>query len=623
VSVLLLLFRVAVAALLLVTTTTRAEPAAAALPSADRLHQLAHDIQWLRLLHAARDGRRSEVLSPEFFLSADGPRDPEAELRATLLAYDLPFGSDTNTHARCRFPARYLWLSQQLELPGYRAQDPRCKRLAEWARLDQLRSVSLLLVSGYFGNPASSFGHALLRFNTEEGRASEGLTDLGVNFGALVPEGESTPVYVFKGLFGGYQAGFSDKPYYSHDLIYTRTEFRDMWDHELVLNDHERLLLVYHLWEIVGKKFTYYFMKENCAYRIAEALVLARNEELLAHSSVWFAPVEVFHRLRDAEQRHGRPWIASVRFVPSAERVLRHEFDALTPEEAEVANAVIAQSPDGMSALQQLAAPPRAKVLDALLSYYDYRIAGEEPKVSDALKQAKEAMLRARLPLPPRTGAEPAVAALPSPADGNAPLLVGLGIGHDEQRGSYARLRWSPFSYELSGFNGLRDGELVVLDTTLDIDGHGRGRLDGVDVIRVRKLSANRLRIAGESWLSWQVRLGAQRELGAGPLRLQATLGGGIARSIGSAATAWVMVDGSALSRPSALGIEPHAGMVMRLDRWKLWTQVGSRYDSASRHWLARQHLEASYLVARDHTLRLELTHERTLRGVLSWLQYW
>src|SRR5437870_6386966 len=53
--------------------------------------------------------------------------------------------------------------------------------------------------------PASSFGHSLLRLNTEDGSASDGLVDLGVNFGALVPDGESTLVYVVKGLSGGYQ----------------------------------------------------------------------------------------------------------------------------------------------------------------------------------------------------------------------------------------------------------------------------------------------------------------------------------------------------------------------------------------------------------------------------------
>ena len=100
--------------------------------------------------------------------------------------------------------------------------------------------------------PASSFGHSLLRLNTEDGSASDGLVDLGVNFGALVPDGESTLVYVVKGLSGGYQAGFSDKPYYAHDLMYSRTEFRDMWDYALDLVDAERMMLVYHLWEIVG-----------------------------------------------------------------------------------------------------------------------------------------------------------------------------------------------------------------------------------------------------------------------------------------------------------------------------------------------------------------------------------
>src|SRR2546423_1492077 len=65
------------AALLLsfMTAAVAADPAPAA---------LARDPQWLRLLHVGKDGRHSEIHSPEFFLSPQGAADPEAELNATL-----------------------------------------------------------------------------------------------------------------------------------------------------------------------------------------------------------------------------------------------------------------------------------------------------------------------------------------------------------------------------------------------------------------------------------------------------------------------------------------------------------------------------------------------------------
>ena len=68
-----------------------------------------------------------------------------------------------------------------------------------------------------------------------------------------MPENEWAPVHVVRGLLGVYEAGFSGPPY-THDRVYSRTEFRDIWDYELALDDHEQLLLVYHLGEIAGKK---------------------------------------------------------------------------------------------------------------------------------------------------------------------------------------------------------------------------------------------------------------------------------------------------------------------------------------------------------------------------------
>lgn len=84
-----------------------------------------------------------------------------------------------------------------------------------------------------------------------------------------------------------------------------------------------------------------------------------------------------------------------------------------------------------------------------------------------ATRSARQRVLLARLRLPPRTGDDTLVPALPAPSQGSPPLLATLGVGHDRERGNFVRLRASPFSYELSGHNALPDGELVVLDACL------------------------------------------------------------------------------------------------------------------------------------------------------------
>jgi hypothetical protein len=124
--------------------------------------------------------------------------------------------------------------------------------------LDELHSISLYLIGGYFGNPASTFGHAVLKFNSDSTDQPNPLFDVTVGFGALVPENEWSVRYIAKGIFGGYDARFLDKYYYSQDLVYSRSEFRDIWDYRLKLPREDQELLVFHVWEVLGKNFDYF-----------------------------------------------------------------------------------------------------------------------------------------------------------------------------------------------------------------------------------------------------------------------------------------------------------------------------------------------------------------------------
>ena len=127
---------------------------------------LSQNPTWLKLLHFNKNKNHSEILTDDFFLSPIGRQNPEAELIATLDAYFLPMGENPDNHARCQYPARYYWLSKQVNLQNYKLRNPQCRRFEKWALLDNVTSVSLLLVSGYLGNPASTFGHSFIKLNT-------------------------------------------------------------------------------------------------------------------------------------------------------------------------------------------------------------------------------------------------------------------------------------------------------------------------------------------------------------------------------------------------------------------------------------------------------------------------
>ncbi len=538
-------------------------PAAAALslPPA-QIARLAQHPTWLKLLHFNRKTGQSEILSEDFFLSPEGRRSPETELRAALAAYAAPWSEDGDSHARCRFPARYFWLSQQLQLPDYTLRNPQCKTFSRWSLPDKVRSISLFLVSGYLGNPASVFGHSLLKLNTGASDDQTGLFDLTVSYGALVPEDEPVALYILRGLGGGYQAGFSDRYFYTQDLVYSRTEFRDIWDYELLLTDAQRTLLVLHLWEVLGKKFTYYFLDKNCAFRLTELLELVLDEPLLERAAFWYAPVETFHLLEDLDRQSkaaAQPGlIKSLRFIPSAQRRMQHQFSLLRFDERAAAQAVIEQGPESLPEQTRGLEPERqAEVLDTLLAYANHRLTAEQPAPSAAAKAMKNRLLPARFLLPPSSGplADPPV--LPSPAAGNKPMLTGISAAYDARQQAHLRLRWSPFIQESLGRNGLAGDELAVLDAAVGLSGEEDTMfLDQLDLIRIRKIKTGFMAADGENPWSWQLRGGVAQDEGKYDALFQ--FGIGRAWQISPKATVYAMTDAAAHSLEPYLRLRPH-----------------------------------------------------------------
>ncbi len=590
---------------------------------------LARHQVWLKLLHYNRRGERSEIHTQDFFLSPRGASDPEAELVATLAAYFSPPEADPDQHARCRFPARYFWLMQQLPLPNYALRDGRCQRLERWALFDRVRSVSLLQVSGYLGNPASTFGHALLKFNTDAPDDKAGLFDLSLNFGALVPENEATIVYIARGLFGGYEAGFSDKYFYTQDLVYVRTEFRDIWDYRLRLSDSARTLLALHIWEIVGKKFDYYFLTENCAYRLAELLELVTGETFLDDANAWYVPVELFHRLVDVDRRRVQMQvpglIQSVHFIPSSQRTLYEQFARLGPAELTAANEIVAEQAASLPArLAPFQRDRQAEILDAALAYYEYRLVAGQPTPGNESRASKDRVLRARLQVPPRKEPTPAMRELPPPADGSRPMLTSLGLARGREGDGYGRLSWSPFSRELIGNNSIDGDELAVLDFALGFGGGQGVFLDGADFIRIRKLNASRVFIVGESRVSWELDVAARRVNRPEGTRIDEFISYGIGRAWqwSETMTGYVMVDFAEHALSPRARAQPHVGIVDRVGPWRAWVRLGVENTNDGASWTSVWSGKVQYELSTNRAVRAEFSNQLSTRASIAFVWY-
>ena len=616
--------------LLFLGTQAQASSLTEVLNTAQRLGLPSHPT-WLKLLHYERDSKQSVVLTDSFFLSPDGKSDPNAELTATINAYFAPWDENANEHARCRFPARYFWLSQQLHLPDYNLRESKCERLENWALFDSVNSISLLLVSGYFGNPASTFGHAFLKLNTDSTDDKSGLFDLTLGYGALVPENEYILRYVVRGLLGGYEAGFSDKYFYTQDLVYSRTEFRDIWDYRIVLSDYERTLLILHIWEIFGNKFTYYFLDKNCAYRLAELVELAIEEDLLDNGRFWYLPVELFHRLNDIDidrqKSSGRKLIQSIRFIPSSQRKLYHQLKLLTSDELKAFNAIIREGVNSMSThLAKFTNDRQILVLDALLAYQQYRLIAEEPKPSRDRREVKDQILLARLQLPSRSTPPLEIPGLPSPAQGSRPMEFGVSIASDTNEEPFLRLTWSPFKQESVGQNSLEGDELVVFDLVVGLPEDGQKVfVDRFDLIRILNLNTLSVQVENENQLSWQLRVGSTRVGRNGEDSYDGILsfGAGKAWKWNETITGYGMVDFAAHSLSPFVRVRPHLGLKFDLGELRTWLYFGTESVNYKAEFSEIWGGKMQYQLNDRYAIHLELSNENATRASAGLNWYW
>ncbi|MBO4520900.1 MAG: DUF4105 domain-containing protein [Alphaproteobacteria bacterium] len=246
--------------------------------------KLAQDPQWRALMHFHNRWiiKESTIDSDTFFLSAEGKKNPDKELQATLRAFFTPAnlvkkieGKDREyNHPQCLFPARYTWLKNKLKFDSKLLPEISCADYQQFKSTIAAERAALIFTSAYMSNPASLFGHTLLRLDS---KGETPLLSHAVNYGALTGS-DGGISFMFKGVFGGYSGLFSVYPYYDTVNLYNNMENRDIWEYQLNLNQEQMDRLVAHIWELGHQTAYYYFFSENCSYMLLETLNAALPE---------------------------------------------------------------------------------------------------------------------------------------------------------------------------------------------------------------------------------------------------------------------------------------------------------------------------------------------------------
>jgi hypothetical protein len=438
-----------------------------------RERDLAQSREWQLLLHYRRNrvplalpGVTSEVDSPEFFLAKDGKSDPEAELAATLAALFEPADATIRLgdHPQCAYPARRAFLDRELGFDRARLPWRDCPKLDEWREGIGAAGVTLVFAEAYMNNPASMFGHTLVRLDQlppGDDRRRRDLLAYSVNF-AGNSGADRGALYAIKGIAGAYPGYFSLVPYYDKINQYVEWESRDLWEYSLDFSREEVDRLLMHLWELRDIAFQYFFFSENCSYQLLGLLEAARPSlELTAKIGAWVIPVDT---VRDIVDQAGIA--ADVHWRPSAMTRIRNLAEPLSSDERRLARAVGAGE----------AAPndPRVAALDdetraTVLALAHDRLVYGENKTDPEERRRALAILRARAQVPVQgdPGEEPTQPAVsPDRGHGSARLRI-EGGWHDERE--YVELRLRPAFHDLLDPQGgfLEGAQIDFLDVAV------------------------------------------------------------------------------------------------------------------------------------------------------------
>ena len=589
---------------------------------------LAQRPEWLDLLHYKpypyRPGQRSLADDPGFFNAPDGKTDAAAELEATLAAFFSGVQeTDTVQNPQCRFIARYHWLKGELHFDPERLPEQPCRRFNQWRTSLDPHEVTLVFPAAYLNNPASMFGHTLLRVDASNQDAHTRLLAYSINYAAQTDESNGL-VFAVKGLFGGYPGEFSIAPYYLKVREYSDIENRDIWEYRLTLTPAEINRLLMHIWELGPTRFNYYFFDENCSYHLLSVLDVARPGLHLTDQFRWWAiPSDTVRAVADTPGL-----VRQVTYRPAKATVIHQRLHYLDPATRQLARELSENKlPPDDARVRALPVTDQARVLELGYDYATYEAATGHGPASDPRYLRDLLLARSRLDVPSQRPEVPEPAVRPDQGHKSARLAAGIGSANGRE---FEEIRLRPAYHDLMDDDGgyTRGAQLQFFDTALrHYHGSGSLRLEHFIPLDIVSLSP---RDDFFRPLSWKVNIGLTRDHLAKndePLVFRANGGPGLAYDAAGSDDGYSLVygfleasldAGTPYDHDYALGAGPAIGWLADLsDRWRIHLHARAlRYGLGDTHEARELVLEQRYSLTRQSAVRLELFRKQEFHDV-------
>ena len=315
-----------------------------------------------RIYHdKAASNFNSEFEDSDFFINPRGSSHFDLEFASLIEAYKDPTKKFTKDQlpAACLFPARKKILEKLLDL---KFPNPFCKDYEAWRSRLKTTHLSLLFAGAYSQNPASLFGHTMIRLS-DRGDQVRTSPLLSYVVGFLAQTGEDGTLTRFqKGLTGKYPGFFQLEPFYMKLGLYNNSESRDIWEVDLNLSAQEIDLFLDHLWEVSRFAKPYFFVKKNCSYQLLKLLEAVKSDLNLTHAIyLETLPHETVRMMTDQGLA-----TQSYLFYPSLQRKLTEKIRTMNSQQKDNFNRAL-QSEEAMLKTQDVL------VLDTLIMHWQLK----------------------------------------------------------------------------------------------------------------------------------------------------------------------------------------------------------------------------------------------------------
>ncbi|MCH7308641.1 DUF4105 domain-containing protein [Acinetobacter sp. NIPH 1852] len=575
--------------------------------------QLDQQITWQRLMYADQSGK-SEVDYQGYFYAEQGKTDLNNELQADIKALFLE--SADNQSFRCKFPARSRWLMQQLNIDVKHLPAVNCPEFEEWINQINPYKATLIYATDFMGNPSSMFGHTLLRLDPKDQKELN-LVSYAVNYAATVNNQDNWS-YAWKGLTGQYPGEYSLMPYYRKVKEYGDFESRDLWEYELNLTAEETRFLVEHIWEMQHVSFPYYFVSDNCAYRLLGLIDLVRpNLNLKAQFNYAAIPIET---LKAVEQQN---LVKDIVYRPALETQLLAQAKQHGTALAKVAHQVAFSPIEPVSAVLASYSPQdQAKILemaydDLYLQYISNKADGDVAQVHLRQLLAKRSQIQID-----KQRQEPARPKI-QPVEGHHARNLSINVG-EVQGQKFVELGHRQAYHDLiDPSGGYRLGtQLLFLNGALQYR-DDQLKLEHLDLLAVNSYNPIQPFKAPLTWgfnLGWKQeavekgQFSQDQQHGVMNLNMQAgySLADYDRQHLCYAQLQGHLQAGSALDKGWRVGVGPTLGCMNQWsDQWNSLLQVELPYWQHQSQWNLRIGTHVQYSLNANNALRLNWQYEQ------------